>query len=412
MISRSVFMISKSDLYFNKVDCCGCELCSIICPKNVISMFPDEEGFLYPSIVHQENCIDCKKCIKICPEKNPSYFPQKLLVSFGGFSKLEEDVRNSSSGGFAYNVSKNFIRQGGVVYGVCYANDFMSVCYERAESVEDLDKFRTSKYCQASKNQVYRQVKLDLMQGHKVLFVGLPCEVYALYGYIGSCTQDLYTICLICHGPTSLKVHEDFCRDLIMKEGSQLKSFSVRHKEKGWKPYYIKAEFLNGHSYLKQFTFSNYDIAFQYLKRPSCSNCKFKLYNKGYGVHSDLIIGDFHMAHEGMPHYNPWGSSQVSAMTEKGINILKDLSDDFFLFPISELHATIPNEAIIKSIPQKKYRRLFSQNLQKRGLYSACNAFPIKYDKFKTRFVKALKDILRPTYKKLKNVLRFLHESF
>lgn len=37
-------------LYNTKADCCGCTACYAICPKQAITMEPDEEGFLYPLI--------------------------------------------------------------------------------------------------------------------------------------------------------------------------------------------------------------------------------------------------------------------------------------------------------------------------------------------------------------------------
>lgn len=55
-------------LYENKADCCGCTACNAICPKNAISMQPDEEGFDYP-IVDAEKCIRCYMCLKVCPIK-------------------------------------------------------------------------------------------------------------------------------------------------------------------------------------------------------------------------------------------------------------------------------------------------------------------------------------------------------
>ena len=55
-------------LYENKVDCCGCTACYAICPKNAISMQPDEEGFVYP-VVDVEKCIRCYMCLKVCPIK-------------------------------------------------------------------------------------------------------------------------------------------------------------------------------------------------------------------------------------------------------------------------------------------------------------------------------------------------------
>lgn len=79
------------ELYKSKEECCGCSACYAICPlsgrnngkalifsdviykgsKNVwdltgaITMLPDEEGFLYPTI-DAARCIRCYKCINVC----------------------------------------------------------------------------------------------------------------------------------------------------------------------------------------------------------------------------------------------------------------------------------------------------------------------------------------------------------
>lgn len=55
-------------LYNRKEECCGCTACYAICPKSAISMQPDEEGFLYPS-VKEEKCVKCYQCLKVCPIK-------------------------------------------------------------------------------------------------------------------------------------------------------------------------------------------------------------------------------------------------------------------------------------------------------------------------------------------------------
>lgn len=56
-------------LYKRKEDCCGCTACAAICPKNIIKMILDEEGFYYPKIVDKSECIGCFQCIKVCPLK-------------------------------------------------------------------------------------------------------------------------------------------------------------------------------------------------------------------------------------------------------------------------------------------------------------------------------------------------------
>lgn len=60
--------MKTADLYNNKNNCCGCWACVNICPTKAISMAPDNEGFLYPSIL-QSKCIDCKMCLQVCPVK-------------------------------------------------------------------------------------------------------------------------------------------------------------------------------------------------------------------------------------------------------------------------------------------------------------------------------------------------------
>ena len=50
-------------------DCCGCEACVQVCPKNCIDFSKDAQGFLYP-VVNKESCIDCGLCEKVCPVIN------------------------------------------------------------------------------------------------------------------------------------------------------------------------------------------------------------------------------------------------------------------------------------------------------------------------------------------------------
>lgn len=65
---RSVIMKKLPVLYESKEDCCGCTACYAICPKEAITMVPDEEGFDYPQ-VDSEKCVSCYMCMKVCPIK-------------------------------------------------------------------------------------------------------------------------------------------------------------------------------------------------------------------------------------------------------------------------------------------------------------------------------------------------------
>ena len=112
--------MKTSELYKNKEDCCGCELCAQVCPQSLIQMKADELGFLYPIIEDDTNCINCKKCIKVCPSKNKGRENNEVKESYSFSLPDDDDVRKSASGGLATALGRFFISMGGVVYGVSY----------------------------------------------------------------------------------------------------------------------------------------------------------------------------------------------------------------------------------------------------------------------------------------------------
>ena len=53
-------------ILFNDIkDCCNCNACTQICPKEAISKTIDVYGFSYPKI-ENEKCIECGLCQKVC----------------------------------------------------------------------------------------------------------------------------------------------------------------------------------------------------------------------------------------------------------------------------------------------------------------------------------------------------------
>lgn len=156
-------------LFKKKSDCTGCGACSDVCPVGIIKMKSDSEGFYYPSVTNEDKCLNCRKCVNVCPVKNLkiSDFHE---TAFAGYSVNENDVLNSSSGGFATSISRIMINEGAVVYGVVYSDDFTEVCFSRAESKLAVEKFRTSKYAQSRKENLYKNIRKDLMDKKKYWF--------------------------------------------------------------------------------------------------------------------------------------------------------------------------------------------------------------------------------------------------
>lgn len=187
--------------------CTGCEACFNTCTHSAITMLPDSSGYKYP-VIDEGRCTNCGLCQKFCPSLtfHLRYYPiQNLAVT----TKDEEETLSCASGGAATLLSRTIISQGGVVYG-CDGNDIRNVHHIRISSLKEVELLKGSKYVQSAINNVYRQVREDLRSGIKVLFVGTPCQVAGLYGFLKYKTyENLFTADLVCHGVPSQQMLND-----------------------------------------------------------------------------------------------------------------------------------------------------------------------------------------------------------
>lgn len=362
------------ELFKEKKDCCGCEACAQSCPVSIIEMKADEQGFFYPHITDSEKCISCKRCEKVCPLKNRVISPRETKSAYTGFANDLSIVRSSASGGIATTLSEAFVSDGGVVYGVKYSKDCLTIDYARVEEKKDLYSFQGSKYAQSRKYDVFKNVQADLKAGRKVLFIGLPCDVAALYNVIKNNDANLYTVELVCHGVTSPSAHRQFVEMEMSDQHSRMSHFSVRYKQEGWKPYYIYEKYEDGSVVIKPFRPTDYGIVFHFLKRPSCYTCKFKIYDGTFGLQADLTIGDNHGVSETSPSYNHWGSSVCYVHTDKGKKLLDCISADFKLREEKNIAAVVKhNLALYKPFPKKSNYEQFTSVFAKTGLHTACS---------------------------------------
>ena len=75
----------QQNINFVQSECCGCGVCSVICPRDAIFVEIGARGeFLYKA---NDNCISCGKCVSACPilkiETNPipKYFYRAISKS-------------------------------------------------------------------------------------------------------------------------------------------------------------------------------------------------------------------------------------------------------------------------------------------------------------------------------------------
>lgn len=288
------------------------------------------------------------------------------IAAYAGYVTQSEELLSCSSGGAATALARQMIRRGGYVAGVTYTPDFKEAVYAITNRMEELEKFKGSKYCAVHMGTVYADVKALLDAGESVLFIGLPCTVAALHGYLKEEYERLVTAELICHGPTTAKVHRQYVEHLEKRFGSRLVDFSVKRKKGAWTPGYLYAAFENGQVYEKPFYHTEYGYAFATMAGKACYTCRFRGNNRT----GDLMLGDFWGATQQDEFWNKEGVSSILVHTEKGQTLLQE-TEDLCLFESTFQKIVAGNPNVIKPREDRPNRAKFEQLLESHDLFYA-----------------------------------------
>ena len=124
------------------------------------------------------NLLLMKKILKMMKKQKP------FLIKYG-WSNNPATRAESSSGGAFYEIAKQFIKNGGVVYGAhLFGSDNLS--HIRVDNINDLELLQGSKYIQSNIGSCLKQILVDIKSGIKVLFCGTPCQVASVRTIIQS----------------------------------------------------------------------------------------------------------------------------------------------------------------------------------------------------------------------------------
>lgn len=272
----------------DKKNCTGCQACFNICQQACITMENDSEGFWYP-FVDIERCIKCGHCKKVCPILNKKEVKNEPQV-YACINKDEYTRIQSSSGGVFTLIAEEVIKNGGLVFGAEFNEDF-SVSHNYIETKEDIYKLRGSKYVQSKIGDTYKLTKELLKQGRQVLFTGTPCQIGGLRSYLGQTQDNLFCIDIICHGVPSPKVWHKYVQFQEKTADATTLRISFRRKVDGWKKFSVSFLFNNKTEYFKTLDKDLFMRAFlkDICLRPSCYDCEFKTLHR----QSDITLGDF-----------------------------------------------------------------------------------------------------------------------
>ncbi|MDD3139528.1 MAG: Coenzyme F420 hydrogenase/dehydrogenase, beta subunit C-terminal domain [Lachnospiraceae bacterium] len=349
--------------------CCGCGVCENNCPNQAITMHYDNEGFLYPRL-DEKKCIECGKCLEVCPiSNNPEAYD--YLHTYAGYSNESAIVDNCASGGVCTAISRYVIEHGGVVFGVKYSDSYIKSEYTKAETIESLKDFMTSKYVQSRKDMIFKSVREEVKKGRLVLFIGCPCDISALVLYLGTGCENLLTCELICMGVTSYKVAEAYINPRVKKWG-KLTELNSKDKKYGWFVPCLKEVYRSGKKMSKPFFGTYYGYGFTKFQRPSCAKCPYR----GKIGRGDIRMGDFWGIQKSDSFWNMMGVSSIFARTEKGNQLLTSLkNNNFSLYEVPYEKAAVNNNMDLSknySETQWKVRNEFVDVLLTKGLKPAC----------------------------------------
>lgn len=260
----------------DKAKCCGCTACYNICPKKCISMTEDEEGFLYP-IVNTDNCINCDLCNKVCPVINHKETDINKYQTAAIMQHKNKDVLKQSTAGGAFTaIAEYVIQNGGIVFGVEMTENYF-VQHTSVENVNDLYKYRNSKYVQSYVGNSFENVRNELNKGILVCFSGTPCQIEGLRYYLQRDYENLILVDVVCRAVPSPGVWKRYIEMKVSEKGT-MKSIRFRDKSLGYQYSTMEMKSADGTVYrggiesdpwLRMF-FSGMII------RPSCSACKFR----------------------------------------------------------------------------------------------------------------------------------------
>lgn len=323
--------------------CTGCGLCKNVCPQDCIDLQTDKDGFITYNI-DEALCIHCDKCKRLCPQNNvltKDNFEEPL--SYCCQTLDEKDLHLSSSGGMFSAIAKYVIEEhNGVVYA-SKMNEKLLVGFNRFENVKDLRAAQGSKYVQSFVQNTYRNVQEDLNAGRYVMFIGCPCQVYALKAFLAKDYDNLILVDLVCHGvgPYSL-YFQNLSRH--NKKNKEIVDVRFRSKDKFTftNHYIMKLTFRDGKKKYVSALNDWYMAAYfrKAIYRESCYHCRFT----GFPRVGDITVGDFagvSIAAVGKKRYEK-GVSVLLVNNHRGKNLFEAIQKRIWYIqrPLSEATST------------------------------------------------------------------------
>lgn len=213
-------------------NCYGCGICATVCPKNIIVIEFNEEGFYEPQINDIEKCIKCGLCLDVCAYSHKDLSLKSLVKSsYAGWSNEPAVRAKSSSGGVGFEIGRSLINKGYKVCGVRYNTEKERAEHYIANTIEELIYSAGSKYIQSYTLDGFKAIN----KNEKYLVTGTPCQIDSFRRMIQKYhIEDNFVLMdFYCHGVPSMLLWKKYVKDVEKRIG-KITYASWRNKFTGW----------------------------------------------------------------------------------------------------------------------------------------------------------------------------------
>ena len=387
----------------NHDKCTGCAACKEICPKQCITMQPDDLDALHP-VVDESICINCGLCEKTCPNNRElSYkLPHKVWAAWSNDSDVR---RTSASGGIASELYRYWIKNGGVATGVVFDRD-EGCHFILLENESDIKAVQNSKYTFSDTAGIYKVVKQKLQAGISVLFIGVPCQVAGLYGFLKKEYDNLTTVDIICHGMPPATYLEQHIKSIEDKKKEYTHQLFFRDPKYYTYTFTFTLKNIKGKEFYnkKVLTRDNYQLGYHraLIYRENCYSCNYARKERI----SDLTIGDFSGLGRFAPfEYDKHNVSCILENTDKGAALLKKLKGVLLMYERPACEAFEVEKQLKSPSAKHNGRYCFEQVYNKTHDYVKASNAALKDEKSKAVKAATVLNIKMFIY----NILVLLH---
>lgn len=290
-------------------------------------------------------------------------------------SLLNDSLREGcSSGGVATGIAYYFLKNNGIVYGA--SSKYDQILHIRVDNLNELNKIKGSKYVQSDMSEVFRQIKSDLQNNKKVLFIGTPCQAKAVELFTNN-NNNLYTISFACGGVPSLKFLKEELAFLRIKDYQR-----IRFRDKT--NYIFEVLSSNNDSIARKNREESHYLRFFDRKltiRESCIKCPFSQRQRI----GDFTIGDYWGFNYTSDNLQFKPMSFINIQTSKGIDLFHQMKGLFYIKKVDFEDVCKFNDRLVRCSYSRKLnikRNIFRYLYRHFGYENVIKIFNIK-DKIK-----------------------------